>query len=113
MVLAEHPLPGLQGALEERLGLAIAALSKVQFSQIADAGKRIGMLFAEPALCERQRLLSDPDCLSVLPVAIKLGDLLIEGGEVIRPFCICVPGDRDGKQHRSHQNKRAYVSNPL
>ena len=46
MVPAEHAPSGLQGSLQERLGLAIAALDLIKERQIVDARKRTGMLLA-------------------------------------------------------------------
>src|SRR5258706_7758633 len=46
MVPAEHASSGLQGSLQERLGLAIAALDLIKERQIVDARKRTGMLLA-------------------------------------------------------------------
>ena len=57
MLLAEHALAGLQRALIERLGLAIAALGLIQRRQIVHACKRIGMLLAEHPLAGLERAL--------------------------------------------------------
>ena len=57
MLLAEHPLAGLERALVERLGLAIAALGLIQLRQIVHACERIGMLLAEHPLAGLERAL--------------------------------------------------------
>ena len=57
MLLAEHPLAGLQRAPVERLGLAVAALGLIQARQIVHACKRIGMLLAQHPLAGLERAL--------------------------------------------------------
>jgi len=46
MLLAEHPLAGLQRALIERLGLRVASLGLIEGGEIVHASKRVAMLRA-------------------------------------------------------------------
>ena len=54
---AQHPLAGLERALEERLGLGVAALGLIELREIVHAWKRIGMLFAQHPLAGLERAL--------------------------------------------------------
>ena len=90
MLLAEHALAGLERALIERLGLAVAALGLIQQRQIVDACERVGMLLAEHPLSGLERALQERLGLAVAALGLierrqivhaskRVGMLLAEG----------------------------------
>src|SRR5208337_1963351 len=111
MLLAEHPLAGLQRALIERLGLLVAALGLIEEGEIVHASKRVGMLLAEHPLGKRVSLLSDGGCFLVLALGVKLFNLLVEGVDVIGALRPQARGGKDDK-YQNNRNLRRSARQP-
>ena len=59
MIRAESLLIDSEGALEERLGLAVAAGGLVERGQIVEPGGEVGVLGAESLLADREGALEE------------------------------------------------------
>ena len=64
--LAEYAFSCNERALVQRLGLYVFALGSIEKCEIVHAVERLGMVFAEHALRQCQRLPGNCGCLGIL-----------------------------------------------
>src|SRR5271157_48401 len=74
ILLAQHPLAGLEGALIERLSLGQPALGSIELRQIVHTYQRVGVLLAQHPLAGLERALIERLSLGQPPLgSIELG----------------------------------------
>ena len=83
MLVAEHPLSGLERAPVKRLGLAMAALGLVQPRQFVHASKCIGMLVAEHPLAGLERAPEERFGLAMAALGLVQRRQIVHAGERI------------------------------
>ena len=83
MVGAEGFLPDRQGALVERLRLAVVALVPVQLRQVVERRGNMGMVGAERFLQDRQGALVERLCLAVTALGLVQSRQVVEQKSVV------------------------------
>ena len=83
MVGAERLLRDRQRALEERLGVGVAALGSVQLGQVVERDGDIGVVGAERLLADRQRALEERLGVGVAALgSVQLGQVVERVGDI-------------------------------